>query len=422
MQFGVTSTVMKVGTSTIIDGLKPFEMSAADLDAYVAVSNKYVSYVSYQGKLVKSGNYYNIEIEGASTAIGSIKFPADDLVSGLVDKNVLVKGFLLGVSSDKYVNTMLVSIEEAAAVAGLRSLAFTRASSVSPTTSALYVYDGDNNAWKEYTTEEAKVAVVEPGVYESLGTDMIEEPETVLPAYLKQKYPYAAAESVVAVIYNEKANTPVVAEYTLGENWIETTSSRLVTTTFTQDAEGISAEASMYVNETFKKDLGSFTIQDVFMDGVSWVWKQDSYGYMKASAYIKATGNHQAESWLVSPVMNFKKSKEPELLFEHACRFRAENPADHLNVMVSVDYSGDVKTATWTALTVENWSDATDWTFVSNKIDLSAYNGQQVTIAFKYASTNEVAPTWEVKNVVVREKVEGESEGEEGGDAETPAE
>ena len=284
------------------------------------------------------------------------------------------------------------------------------------------MYDGDNNAWKEYTTEEAKVTVVEPGVYESLGTDMIEEPETVLPAYLKQKYPYAAAESVVAVIYNEKANTPVVAEYTLGENWIETTSSRLVTTTFTQDAEGISAEASMYVNETFKKDLGSFTIQDVFMDGVSWVWKQDSYGYMKASAYIKATGNHQAESWLVSPVMNFKKSKEPELLFEHACRFRAENPADHLNVMVSVDYSGDVKTATWTALTVENWSDATDWTFVSNKIDLSAYNGQQVTIAFKYASTNEVAPTWEVKNVVVREKVEGESEGEEGGDAETPAE
>lgn len=109
---------------------------------------------------------------------------------------------------------------------------------VSPTTSALYVYDGDNNAWKEYTTEEAKVTVVEPGVYESLGTDMIEEPETVLPAYLKQKYPYAAAESVVAVIYNEKANTPVVAEYTLGENWIETTSSRLVTTTFTQDAEG----------------------------------------------------------------------------------------------------------------------------------------------------------------------------------------
>ena len=32
-----------------------------------------------------------------------------------------------------------------------------------------------------------------------------------------------------------------------------------------------------------------------------------------------------------------------------------------------------------------------------------------------------VAPTWEVQNVVVREKVT-EGEGEEGGDAETPAE
>ena len=89
--------------------------------------------------------------------------------------------------------------------------------------------------------------------------------------------------------------------------------------------------------------------------------------------------------------------------------------------MVSTDYSDDVKTATWTALTVENWTDGTKWDFISNKIDLSAYNGQKVTIAFKYVSTDNVAPTWEVQNVVVREKV-AEGEGEEGGDAETPAE
>lgn len=421
---GLAVTSISEG-STIPNDMVPQVLSAAELNAYAAAPR--FAYVSVEGTLTiedseKGYNYYNLAVEGVEKDLSLSYVDDSDVAASLNGKKVVMNGYLLGANKGGYIQVMLVSIKEAAAVAGLRSLASTRASSVSPTTSALYVYDGDNNAWKEYTTEEAKVAVVEPGVYESLGTDMIEEPETVLPTYLKQKYPYAAAESVVAVIYNEKANTPVVAEYTLGENWIETTSSRLVTTTFTQDAEGISAEASMYVNETFKKDLGSFTIQDVFMDGVSWVWKQDSYGYMKASAYIKATGNHQAESWLVSPVMNFKKSKEPELLFEHACRFRAENPADHLNVMVSVDYSGDVKTATWTALTVENWSDATDWTFVSNKIDLSAYNGQQVTIAFKYASTNEVAPTWEVKNVVVREKVEGESEGEEGGDAETPAE
>lgn len=298
-----------------------------------------------------------------------------------------------------------------------RSLAATRATTISPTASALYVYDGENKTWKPYTLKEAKLLVAEPALYESLGADMIEKPEAVLPTYLKQKYPYAAVGDMVAVVYNKKADTPVVAEYTLGEDWTETTSCKLVTTTFTQDAEGISVEASMYLNETFKKDMGSFTIQDVFLNDVNWVWKLDSYGYMKASAYANKA-NHAAESWLVSPVMDFKKSKEPELLFDHACRFRTETPSDNLNVMVSTDYSDDVKTATWTALTVENWTDGTKWDFISNKIDLSAYNGQKVTIAFKYVSTDNVAPTWEVQNVIVREKV---AEGE-GGDAETPAE
>lgn len=304
-----------------------------------------------------------------------------------------------------------------------RSLAATRATTVSPTASALYVYDGENKTWKPYTLKEAKLLVAEPALYESLGADMIEKPEAVLPTYLKQKYPYAAVGDMVAVVYNKKADTPVVAEYTLGEDWTETTSCKLVTITFTQDAEGISVEASMYLNETFKKDMGSFTIQDVFLNDVNWVWKLDSYGYMKASAYANKA-NHAAESWLVSPVMDFKKSKEPELLFDHACRFRTETPSDNLNVMVSTDYSDDVKTATWTALTVENWTDGTKWDFISNKIDLSAYNGQKVTIAFKYVSTDNVAPTWEVQNVIVREKVaegEGGEEGE-GGDAETPAE
>lgn len=304
-----------------------------------------------------------------------------------------------------------------------RSLAATRATTISPTASALYVYDGENKTWKPYTLKEAKLLVAEPALYESLGADMIEKPEAVLPTYLKQKYPYAAVGDMVAVVYNKKADTPVVAEYTLGEDWTETTSCKLVTTTFTQDAEGISVEASMYLNETFKKDMGSFTIQDIFLNDVNWVWKLDSYGYMKASAYANKA-NHAAESWLVSPVMDFKKSKEPELLFDHACRFRTETPSDNLNVMVSTDYSDDVKTATWTALTVENWTDGTKWDFISNKIDLSAYNGQKVTIAFKYVSTDNVAPTWEVQNVVVREKVaegEGGEEGD-GGDAETPAE
>lgn len=417
---GLTVTSISSGSKTPTD-MVPQTFGVAEFTAYAAAQR--IVYVSFEGTLgIKNSgygyNYYNVKMEGVEKDASFSYVDESKIDAALNGKKILVKGYLVGINKSGYPQVVVVSIEEVTAVT-VRSLAFTRATTVSPTASSLYVYDGENKVWKEYTTQGVKVTVVEPSLYESLDAKMLEKLETILPAYLKQKYPYAVTGSIAAVVYNKKDNTPVVAEYTLGEDWTETTSCKLVTTTFTQDAEGISAEASMYVNETFKKDMGSFTIENIFMDGVSWVWKQDSYGYMKASAYANKA-NHQAESWFVSPVMNFKKSKAPELSFEHACRFRAETPADNLNVMVSTDYSGDVKTATWTALTVENWTDGTDWKFVNNKIDLSTYNGQQVTIAFKYVSTTEVAPTWEIKNVIVREKVK--EEGEEGNNAETPAE
>lgn len=420
MQFGNTGLTVNFISATgnkVTESIVPQAFGAAEFAAYAAAPRPV--YASFEGTLDKDNNYYNVTVEGVENIVSLSYVDESKMDENLYGKKVSVQGYLMGVNNSGLIQVMLVSIAEATSAATVRSLAFTRATTVSPTASSLYVYDGENKVWKEYTTQGVKVTVVEPSLYESLDAKMLEKLETILPAYLKQKYPYAVTGSIVAVVYNKKDNTPVVAEYTLGEDWTETTSCKFVTTTFTQDAEGISAEASMYVNETFKKDMGSFTIENIFMDGVSWVWKQDSYGYMKASAYANKA-NHQAESWFVSPVMNFKKSKVPELSFEHACRFRAETPADNLNVMVSTDYSGDVKTATWTALTVENWTDGTDWKFVNNKIDLSTYNGQQVTIAFKYVSTTEIAPTWEIKNVIVREKVK--EEGEEGDNAETPAE
>jgi len=419
---GLTVTSISTG-STIPAAMVPQTFGAAEFTAYAAAQR--IVYVSFEGTLdIKDSgygyNYYNVKMEGVEKDAAFSYADESKIDAALNGKKIAVKGYLVGVNKSGYPQVIVTAVEE---VTATRSLAATRATTVSPTASALYVYDGENKTWKPYTLKEAKLLVAEPALYESLGADMIEKPEAVLPTYLKQKYPYAAVGDMVAVVYNKKADTPVVAEYTLGEDWTETTSCKLVTTTFTQDAEGISVEASMYLNETFKKDMGSFTIQDVFLNDVNWVWKLDSYGYMKASAYANKA-NHAAESWLVSPVMDFKKSKEPELLFDHACRFRTETPSDNLNVMVSTDYSDDVKTATWTALTVENWTDGTKWDFISNKIDLSAYNGQKVTIAFKYVSTDNVAPTWEVQNVIVREKVaegEGGEEGE-GGDAETPAE
>lgn len=103
--------------------------------------------------------------------------------AALNGKKIAVKGYLVGVNKSGYPQVIVTSVEE---VTATRSLAATRATTVSPTASALYVYDGENKTWKPYTLKEAKLLVAEPALYESLGADMIEKPEAVLPTYLKQ--------------------------------------------------------------------------------------------------------------------------------------------------------------------------------------------------------------------------------------------
>ena len=71
-------------------------------------------------------------------------------------------------------------------------------------------------------------------------------------------------------------------------------------------------------------------------------------------------------------------------------------------VMVSTNYAGDVTTATWTELNIGSWPEPnSSWVFEGASADMSSFVGQNVTIAFKYTSTTDVCPAWEVKNVVV---------------------
>ncbi|MBQ8364915.1 MAG: choice-of-anchor J domain-containing protein [Bacteroidaceae bacterium] len=108
LQFGNTSTVTKNGTETV-NTPTATQMTGADLDAYIA--NPTVKYIQYKGTLNISGYYYNVNVEGASTAVGSIAYPKDGSVdASLNGKEVIVTGYAIGVSSNKFVNTMAVSV------------------------------------------------------------------------------------------------------------------------------------------------------------------------------------------------------------------------------------------------------------------------------------------------------------------------
>lgn len=111
-QFVAGSTLTKTGTAEVNHG-EVEVMDGAAMDAYVTAPA--IKYVSYTGKLAVSGSYFNVNIEGAATAMGSLQYPIEaEAISALNGKNITVTGYAIGVSSGKYVNTMVISVEEVA--------------------------------------------------------------------------------------------------------------------------------------------------------------------------------------------------------------------------------------------------------------------------------------------------------------------
>ncbi len=91
-------------TATVMDG--------AAMDAYL--SNPEIKYVEYTGTLAISGYYYNVTVDGAATAVGSLAYVIEGTVDASLDgKEIVVKGWTIGFSGGKYVNTMITSVTAA---------------------------------------------------------------------------------------------------------------------------------------------------------------------------------------------------------------------------------------------------------------------------------------------------------------------
>ncbi len=90
-------------------------------------------------------------------------------------REVVVTGYSIGVSGGKFVNTMVVTVKDAAAAAkayaAVTRAAATRAA-VKANTSALYRYNASSQSWSKYSTDEAEVAVLQPADYDKMDTLM----------------------------------------------------------------------------------------------------------------------------------------------------------------------------------------------------------------------------------------------------------
>lgn len=111
LQFPNTSTIEKVGTAAV-NHPSVSEMNGAAMDSYLESPS--VKYIRYRGVLTIDGYYYNVEIDGAETAVGSISYPKEGLIdASLNGKEVIVTGYAIGVSRSEFVNTMAISVEAA---------------------------------------------------------------------------------------------------------------------------------------------------------------------------------------------------------------------------------------------------------------------------------------------------------------------
>ena len=110
-QFSASATV-EVLSSDNKWTYNPTKMDGAAMDALLSAS-PVCKEIEFEGNLVVDGNYVNVTIPGASTAIGSVKYIDNSTISQFNGKDVVVKGYFVGTSSGKFVNVLPYSIEEA---------------------------------------------------------------------------------------------------------------------------------------------------------------------------------------------------------------------------------------------------------------------------------------------------------------------
>lgn len=284
----------------------------------------------------------------------------------------------------------------------------------------LFTLSGDS--FHVYTNPQLNgVEVLPASVYKTAGTYGVNrhyidasESARIINIYMTQKHPYAKAEDKYLIVYYEDTDGTTSAKATElhfdGSSWNAFSAIEEASMSF-QMKDAWKANTSTYLSEPFLgHGIGDFSTQNVLLTGdLTYVWYYSaSYG-MCASAY-KSSTNNDSEAWLISPAIKLKKAKQPTLIFDQARKYGVDF-AEECTVWVVTDYTGDITTSTKEQLpwnTREDGSlnvpDGSSWVFQSSDyMDMSAYNGKTVRVAFKYTSSTAGAATWEIKNLLVCE-------------------
>ncbi len=151
----------------------------------------------------------------------------------------------------------------------------------------------------------------------------------------------------------------------------------------------------------FENNLGNFTTVNVL--GMQ-TWNHDSYsgmGYAKISGY--SGGAVPNEDWLISPAIDLTGVTGATASVNQAVNY-LKDQWEQISILVSANYNGsDPSAAEWTEIIPANKPTGSNWTFVeSENMDISAFDGQTINIAFRFISSDTNAATWEVNKLTVK--------------------
>ena len=132
------------------------------------------------------------------------------------------------------------------------------------------------------------------------------------------------------------------------------------------------------------------------------VWNTSNQGngtnyYAVMSAPLNNPAN---EDWLISKTVSLVGKTKAAVSFTTDVRYAGAA----LQVFATENYTGNPATTTWVALPAAldtNNAAFGDWVSSGN-VDLSAFLGKNVRIAFKYTSTSSAAATWEIDDFKIK--------------------
>lgn len=308
--FQIASAVVEKTGSTTVTYPAPMELTGAIMDELLTtrVEDEYAYYAKMTGTVQVSGNYYNFNVPGAETAVGSLYGLTDEFKAELTDGlECTLYGYFVSISKSggapKFVNMIVTSYEPVSALAA-KTLALNVKSEKQY---AYFKLEGGKYV-------DASVVAVQPADYTAMGQGYgnFTNPaqDDFLPLFLAEKYPYAQADDKAYVgykCYASGATTWRVDEYIFAGVWTKTAYFTEKTDQF-RKAEGV-----WNIDRTLELDFTNTSSADTkafYQYCVNWVYDfkdvpmgapaRDNEGVIITTDIVLINGEKPAGNYWVS--------------------------------------------------------------------------------------------------------------------------